>query len=110
MAEDPVRTFLILERDIFKCDVTLNIAQNLSAFPVLDVRFDADHLNESLESGVTVLELLGKINDHPDRFGEDIYIEQKCNEIRYFDQTFDHKHAACNDNDYVDKERESSHA
>ena len=85
MTQNPVSTVLILKRYVFKKDVAFYISKINSVFPVLDVRFDVKDLGKSLESRITVLELLSKINDDSDRLSERIDIKQERNKIRDLD-------------------------
>ena len=110
MTQNAVSAFLILERNIIKYNVSLDVIQFNSAFFILDVRLNVHDLHEPLKASVPVLELLSEINDYSYRFRECVDVQDERDEIRDLNKSVrDQYRASDNDHDVYEKD-ESGHA
>ena len=100
----------VFEGDVFEDNVAFDVLERYCAFAVLDLRLDVHDLHESLEAGVAVLELLGKVNEDADRFCEGVDIEQERDEVRDLDEALGDQDAARDNYCDVDQEDEGGHA
>ena len=110
MTKDSVCTFLVFERHVIKNDVAFDVAHLNGAFLVLDIRLYVHDLHEPLKARISVLELLGEINDDPYRFGERVDVENERDEIRDLHKAVRYQDSARNDDHDVYQENKCGHA
>ena len=79
---------------MIETDVALHIGEYLCILCIHDIRFRIHDFTEALESGIAVLELLGKIHQCAHRFGKYTDVKHKGNQVLHLQPAVSDQHCA----------------